>query len=203
MYGCDYSTDAPRHLSLSIRFDSSLTVTSTSTKPPNITSPQTTTFPPFYKKNLYELLVGGVLCIKPHIFKYINGFSNEYWLWGGEDDGRIVWAFFIVYIVLYSDFIVEDIGMRMIAKNVCINRPRHENALFRMLNHTKSEKNPVRENLLFSSVVRMNSDGLSNINQVNVSVVEVRQYDILTHLRIFTGQPSSNYFEKYSKFKLT
>lgn len=88
--------------------------------------------------------------------------------------------------------------MRMIAKNVCIRRPTHENALFRMLNHTESVKNPVRENLLFSSVVRMDTDGLVNINQIDVAVHDASRHSILTHLEIFTNQPSSNYFTKYS-----
>jgi hypothetical protein len=86
----------------------------------------------------------------------------------------------------------------MIAKNVCIKRPAHENALFRMLKHTKSEKNPVRENLLFTSVLRMNSDGLSNVKSINVSIVTSKQYSVFTHLRIDTGRRNSNYFEKYN-----
>lgn len=69
IYECDYDRMVPRHLSLSIRkqgYFSSYT----------------------YKENLYELLIGGVLAISPQAFKTINGFSNEFWNWGGEDDGK-------------------------------------------------------------------------------------------------------------------
>lgn len=79
IYGCGekYSTDTnrdmPRHLSLSIhKISENLNVTRRKV---------------YYKPNLYELLVGGVLCLKPKIYQAINGFSNEYWNWGAEDDG--------------------------------------------------------------------------------------------------------------------
>jgi hypothetical protein len=65
IYECDERT--PRHLSLLIRRNEALG----------------------YYKNLYELLVGGVLSLKPFMYEKINGFSNEYWKWGAEDDGKI------------------------------------------------------------------------------------------------------------------
>ena len=67
LYECDDVDYAPRHLSLMIRkenFENSV-----------------------YEKSPYELLIGGVLAIKPSIFEKINGFSNQYWNWGAEDDG--------------------------------------------------------------------------------------------------------------------
>jgi hypothetical protein len=69
LYECDHYSNVPRHLSFSIRTDKSNTL---------MTS---------YVNSPYELLVGGVLCIKPSIYEKINGFSNEYWSWGAEDDG--------------------------------------------------------------------------------------------------------------------
>ena len=67
LYKCD---EAPRHLSLSIR-----------------TSNNRHDLNKGYEKSPYELLIGGVLVLKPHIYTLINGFSNEYWNWGAEDDG--------------------------------------------------------------------------------------------------------------------
>lgn len=31
-------------------------------------------------------MVGGVLAIRMNHFYAVNGFSNEFWGWGGEDD---------------------------------------------------------------------------------------------------------------------
>lgn len=40
-----------------------------------------------YERSTYELLVGGVLAMRPEIYMLVNGFSNAYFNWGGEDDG--------------------------------------------------------------------------------------------------------------------
>jgi len=109
---------------------------------------------------------------------------------------NLIYVFFFSFETLFKK---KDFGMRMIAKSICIRRPLDENALYRMFYHMKSEKNQVRTNLLFTSVIRMNSDGLSNINQINVTVLEAYKYRMLIHLKIYTGQPSSEYFAKYAK----
>ena len=77
LYECDNYDLSPRHLSVNIRKDEN-----------NFDIDA-------YKVSPYELLVGGVLAIKPDIFKLINGFSMNYFLWGGEDDGL---KFFILFI---------------------------------------------------------------------------------------------------------
>ena len=41
------------------------------------------------KKNRKERLIGsfgGVSSVSPRFFEKVNGYSNEYWGWGGEDD---------------------------------------------------------------------------------------------------------------------
>lgn len=56
LYRCE---DLPRHLSLKIRKNNT-----------------------DYVNSPYEFLIGGVLLMKPIVYKAINGFSNEYWNWG-------------------------------------------------------------------------------------------------------------------------
>jgi hypothetical protein len=77
----DASAYTPRHLSYSIRQDTYFDA-------------NTEKLSDVYIKSPYELLVGGVLCIQPQVFDYINGFSNEYWNWGAEDDGKLIFNFF-------------------------------------------------------------------------------------------------------------
>ena len=35
-----------------------------------------------YVASPYEFLIGGVLLMRPKIYRSINGFSNKYWNWG-------------------------------------------------------------------------------------------------------------------------
>jgi hypothetical protein len=41
-------------------------------------------------KLFYDSCIGGVMLMTPEVFRKINGFSNEYWGWGGEDDDLYV-----------------------------------------------------------------------------------------------------------------
>ena len=34
----------------------------------------------------YDFIVGGVFLISKEHYRLVNGFSNIYWGWGGEDD---------------------------------------------------------------------------------------------------------------------
>ena len=89
LYECDNYLNIPRHLSFSIRTDKSNT---------SLTS---------YINSPYELLVGGVLCIKPIIYEKINGFSNEYWSWGAEDDGMLYFIF-LIYSIFHDNFSFQN-----------------------------------------------------------------------------------------------
>lgn len=42
--------------------------------------------PHFFYRLPYHKLVGGVFNIRPDHFFLVNGYSNLYWGWGGEDD---------------------------------------------------------------------------------------------------------------------
>jgi hypothetical protein len=75
LYECDQVTDFPRHLSVSIREGDD-----------NQNEDEFKLDDKFYKIQ-YDFLIGGVVCIRPRIFELLNGFSNEFFKWGGEDDG--------------------------------------------------------------------------------------------------------------------
>lgn len=74
-YECDNFGNAPRHLSFFIRSENSNDIK--------------------YEKNSYDMLVGGVLLVKPKMFEFTNGYSNRFWNWGGEDDGKKLFYYLI------------------------------------------------------------------------------------------------------------
>jgi hypothetical protein len=57
----------------------------------------------------YEFLIGGVLLLTFDMYKTLNGFSNLYWGWGGEDD---------------------DLALRLIQRRMCVVRPNYELAIY-------------------------------------------------------------------------
>ena len=98
---------------------------------------------------------------------------------------------------LNVSFIWIDLAMRMIAENVCVKRPNPLYSIYKMAKHVASEKNPIREKLLFSSIKRMSFDGLAQIDTANVSIVSVDTFFLFTLLKIDVGTRSSDYFSKY------
>ena len=57
----------------------------------------------------YEFLIGGVLMLSFEMYRKVNGFSNSYWGWGGEDD---------------------DLSLRFIERQMCVVRPGFESASY-------------------------------------------------------------------------
>uniref|UniRef100_A0A914VJ25 Beta-1,4-galactosyltransferase 4 n=1 Tax=Plectus sambesii TaxID=2011161 RepID=A0A914VJ25_9BILA len=64
----------------------------------------------------YSLLTGGVLALNSDQMEMVNGYSNEYWGWGGEDD---------------------DMGKRLLSKRLKLVRPDPLLARYTMFTHTK------------------------------------------------------------------
>lgn len=52
--------------------------------------------------HFYEFLIGGALILSLEMYQQVNGFSNSYWGWGGEDD---------------------DLSLRFIERQMCVVRP--------------------------------------------------------------------------------
>ena len=87
--------------------------------------------------------------------------------------------------------------MRLIAKNYCVTRPNHTNAFYKMSSHSPSKRNIIRSNLLFTSITRMMSDGISNIESLNVKIADIKFYSLFTHLKIDVNSRNYCYFFKY------
>lgn len=98
--------------------------------------------------------------VRPKVFVRLNGMSNRYFNWGGEDD---------------------DFGLRMLAKKVCVQRSR--TASYFVDSHPNAERNPQRFSLLFDAVLYQNIDGLSNVETL-ARIVDVISYPLVTWLTV-------------------
>jgi len=115
LYSCPY---APRHMSVAVdKF--------------NYTLP-------------YSYLVGGVFAISKAHFVVVNGYSNLYWGWGGEDD---------------------DMAHRLKFHNLHIIRPPESIGRYTMIkhNHRSESPNNVRSALLRMAKRRASRDGLNSV----------------------------------------
>ncbi|RWS04087.1 beta-1:4-N-acetylgalactosaminyltransferase bre-4-like isoform X1 [Dinothrombium tinctorium] len=91
----------------------------------------------------YTTLFGGVSALTKEQMEAVNGFSNVYWGWGGEDD---------------------DMSHRIRAKGFRISRYPANIARYTMLSHKKDVPSPERYKKLYSARARFKTDGLSNLN---------------------------------------
>ncbi|KAI8479873.1 Beta-1,4-galactosyltransferase 3 [Branchiostoma belcheri] len=78
----------------------------------------------------YQELFGGVSALKTWHYKLVNGYSNLFCGWGGEDD---------------------DMAIRLKLHLLKLSRPSKDVARYKMLRHNKTERNP-------QSVSRPNAD---------------------------------------------
>lgn len=127
----------------------------------------------------YEFLIGGVLLLTFDMYKTLNGFSNLYWGWGGEDD---------------------DLALRLIQQRMCVIRPNYELAIYTgkknksSLNildvyffiafpHPRGSRNNARFSLLTWTTVRFKTDGYAQIKSLT-QIIDIHQTSTVTHLKV-------------------
>lgn len=121
----------------------------------------------FSYKLLYQNLFGGVEAFAREHFEKINGFSNKYWGWGGEDD---------------------DLQIRVHAVALKLTRPSMNHGRYKMItthHFVDGKKSEERYKLLTSARGRMHSDGLSSLKYKLVKSVEHLLY---THILVQLDQ---------------
>ncbi|CAG5033387.1 unnamed protein product [Parnassius apollo] len=106
----------------------------------------------------YEELFGGVSAMTLEQFTKVNGFSNKYWGWGGEDD---------------------DMSYRLKKMNYHIARYKMSVARYAMLDHKKCAPNPKRYQLLSQTSKIFQKDGLSTLEY---DLIDVVQHHLYTHI---------------------
>ncbi|CAF0981199.1 unnamed protein product [Rotaria sordida] len=137
LYSCLKLTNHPLHMSANVRF--------------KINGSYTT---------IYSFLVGGVLTIRPETFILLNGYSNRYFNWGGEDD---------------------DMGLRFLSKDICVQRPT--TGYYYAGSHSTQIRNENRFKLLFDATLRQDIDGLNNIDQL-ARVTNTYEYPLVTWITV-------------------
>uniref|UniRef100_A0A8C0BDE9 Beta-1,4-galactosyltransferase n=1 Tax=Buteo japonicus TaxID=224669 RepID=A0A8C0BDE9_9AVES len=118
----------------------------------------------------YNQYFGGVSALSKEQFTKINGFPNNYWGWGGEDD---------------------DIYNRLVFKGMGISRPDAVIGKCRMIRHSrdrKNEPNPERFDRIAHTRETMSSDGL---NTLSYKVLRTDKYPLYTKITVDIGSPNS------------
>ncbi|KAL4657629.1 beta-1,4-galactosyltransferase 3-like [Arapaima gigas] len=93
----------------------------------------------------YKMYFGGVSALSPQQYLRMNGFPNNYWGWGGEDD---------------------DIGMRVSLSGMLISRPSLSIGRYKMIKHKLddgNEVNPKRFNMLAKTRHSWKNDGMNTV----------------------------------------
>ena len=103
----------------------------------------------------YDDIFGGVSAMTVDQFKLVNGFSNLFWGWGGEDD---------------------DMANRLRLKKQFISRYPANIARYKMLKHGKEKANPERFKYLYSGAKRVGRDGLNSLKYKTVDLVLKKLY---------------------------
>lgn len=116
-----------------------------------------------FRYNLpYYGLFGGAISVESKTFLKVNGFSNMFSGWGGEDD---------------------DLFARMKNKHIIICRFEPDYSRYTMLKHKKETPNGQRISLLKNGHLRYHTDGL---NSLVYKEVAVKMHNLFTHILVET-----------------
>ncbi|KAI8518521.1 Beta-1,4-galactosyltransferase 3 [Branchiostoma belcheri] len=111
----------------------------------------------------YKQLFGGVTALSASHYQTLNGYSNLFCGWGGEDD---------------------DMYKRLVKKALKISRPEKKVARYKMMRHEQTKLNPSRFSLLKTSQKRLPHDGLKNLHLMNYELASVHRYHLYTHIAV-------------------
>ncbi|XP_054481923.1 beta-1,4-galactosyltransferase 4 [Anoplopoma fimbria] len=116
----------------------------------------------------YKGYFGGVTALTKEQFLQVNGFSNNYWGWGGEDD---------------------DLRVRVELQKMTILRPPAEIARYTMVFHTRDSGNEVnkdRMKLLGQTPLIWKTDGL---NSCLYKTISVERQPLYVNVTVDIGKP--------------
>lgn len=103
----------------------------------------------------YADIFGGVSALSKKQILKVNGFSNKYWGWGGEDD---------------------DLATRIKHSGYRITRYKPNIARYTMLTHNKETPNPERYKTLYRAKFRIKTDGINSLNYDRLDLIYKKLY---------------------------
>ncbi|KAJ0176945.1 hypothetical protein K1T71_006954 [Dendrolimus kikuchii] len=106
----------------------------------------------------YDWLVGGVIAITSEQYKLVNGFSNRFYGWGGEDD---------------------DFSTRITSKGLSIVRYPREMSRYTMLLHQPERKNDKRLDIMSETIHHSDKEGLSTVQYRSINRKENRLFTLI------------------------
>ncbi|GAB1605538.1 beta-1,4-N-acetylgalactosaminyltransferase bre-4-like, partial [Argonauta hians] len=112
----------------------------------------------FQYKLPYKYIFGGVNAMNKKDFEKVNGFSNRFFGWGGEDD---------------------DLYRRIIKNNLLLHRGPIQVSRYTMLRHNKNKPNTERVKILDDP--EYENDGL---NSVDYTVEELTSRTLFTYIKV-------------------
>ncbi|KAH8236279.1 hypothetical protein KR038_012019 [Drosophila bunnanda] len=104
----------------------------------------------------YRSIFGGVSAMTREHFQAVNGFSNSFFGWGGEDD---------------------DMSNRLKHANLFISRYPVNIARYKMLKHQKEKANPKRYENLQNGMSKIEQDG---INSIKYAIYSIKEFPTFT-----------------------
>ncbi|XP_037532471.1 beta-1,4-galactosyltransferase 3 [Nematolebias whitei] len=117
----------------------------------------------------YKMYFGGVSALSPLHYLKMNGFPNNYWGWGGEDD---------------------DIGVRVSLAGMLISRPSLKVGRYKMIKHKLdkgNDENPKRFNMLAKTRQTWKTDGM---NTVEYEIISRDYLPLYTNITVNIGTES-------------
>ncbi|XP_037506388.1 beta-1,4-N-acetylgalactosaminyltransferase bre-4 [Rhipicephalus sanguineus] len=111
-------------------------------------------------KPFYETIFGGASAVRSEHMEKVNGFSNVFWGWGGEDDDMSIRLRFS--------------GFNIVRNNCTVGR-------YTALRHGAQRANPKRMRLIRRSFFRIYKDGL---NTLKYRVLDIVFKKLFTHIKV-------------------
>jgi len=112
-------------------------------------------------KLLYTQYFGGIVALRREHFLLINGVSNMFWGWGGEDD---------------------DMRKRITGAGLSIVRYPPDIARYTTIKHGPVKPNPDRFKLLRQGQARLDDDGLSSVVYTRIPT---ENYQLYTNITVY------------------